>query len=129
MNAIVSAPENHILAAILRDVGSIPYVRLWRNNTGAAKSRRTGRLVRFGIAGQGDLSGIISARLPGGTIFGARLEIEVKSATGRQSPDQRAFQAMLERFGGCYVLARSVDDAIAGIRRYLEAIGAEGCQP
>jgi hypothetical protein len=67
--------------------------------------------VRFGIPGQADLTGL----LPGGV----RLEVEVKGAAGRQTEEQRAFQRMIERFGGVYVLARSVDDVWAAIGSYL----------
>jgi len=89
-----------VLNAILREFGTRPEMRLWRANAGAARIGR--RFIRFGVPGQADLTGI----LPGGR----RLEIEVKSLTGRQTPDQRAFQALIERFGGLYVLARSVED-------------------
>lgn len=85
-------------------------MRLWRQNTGVARMGPD-RVVRFGVPGQADLTGI----LPGGR----RLEIEVKSPTGQQTPEQRNYQRMVERFGGVYVLARSVEDVWAAIGRYL----------
>jgi hypothetical protein len=36
--------------------------------------------------------------------------IEVKTPRGRQSPDQILFQRRIERLGGVYILARSVED-------------------
>ena len=36
--------------------------------------------------------------------------IEVKSATGKLSPDQEAFQAMVEENDGDYYIARGVED-------------------
>jgi len=98
--------EKQIQNAILRAFGTDPQLRLWRANVGVARMGH--RVVRFGVPGQADLTGI----LPGGL----RLEIEVKSANGRQSTEQRAFQRMIERFGGLYILARSVED----VRRALE---------
>ena len=92
--------EKQLQNAILREFGTRSDVRLWRANIGAARIGR--RFIRFGVPGQADLTGI----LPGGR----RLEIEVKSVTGHQTPDQRSFQTMIERFGGLYVLARSVED-------------------
>ena len=80
---------------ILRAFGSKRSMRLWRANILAA--RMGDRFVRAGVPGQADLTGI----LPGGR----RLEIEIKSATGRQTADQRAFQAMIERFGEWPVVA------------------------
>lgn len=95
--------ENEIQARIIAAIGSRPDVRLWRANTGAAQMAN-GQFVRFGIPGQADLSGI--------TADGRRLEIEVKSATGRLRPDQVAFGKMIRRFGGIYIVARSVEEAV-----------------
>jgi len=101
--------EKQVQNAILRAFGTLPTLRLWRANVGAARIGR--RVVRFGIAGQADLTGILPD--------GRRLEIEVKSATGRQTAAQKAFQEMIERFHGVYILARSVED----VRRQLTACG------
>ena len=95
--------ENEIQARIIAAIGSRPDVRIWRANTGAAQMAN-GQFVRFGIPGQADLSGI--------TADGRRLEIEVKSATGRLRPDQIAFGTMIRKFGGIYIVARSVEEAI-----------------
>jgi hypothetical protein len=101
--------EKQTQNAILRAFGTLPGLRLWRSNVGVA---RVGlRTVRFGIRGQADLTGILPD--------GRRLEVEVKSATGRQTTEQKAFQDMIERFHGIYILARSVDD----VRRELAAHG------
>jgi len=98
--------EKQIQNDILRAFGTDRRFRLWRANVGVA--RIGPRVIRFGIPGQADLTGI----LPGG----GRLEIEVKSGRGRQTPEQKAFQRLIERFGGLYVLARSVAD----VQRALE---------
>lgn len=103
--------ERAIMHAILREFGTRSDMRIWRANTGVARFARR-RVVRFGVPGQADLTGI----LPGGI----RLEIEVKSHDGRQTPDQRAYQRMIEQFGGVYVLARSVQDVWLAIEKYLE---------
>jgi hypothetical protein len=67
----------------------------------------SGRIVKFGTPGAADLSGILED--------GRRIEIEVKTATGRQSEQQKRFQAMIEKFNGIYILARSIEDAERGI--------------
>ena len=103
--------EKAIQNDILRAFGTKPWMRLWRANAGVA--RIGDRVVRFGVPGQADLTGI----LPGGR----RLEIEVKSTDGRQTEEQRNYQRMIERFGGVYVLARSVED----VRRALAQAGYE----
>ncbi len=94
-------PERKIQTEILKTFGNLPWLRIWRNNTGVAQAGP--RMIRFGLPGQADISGLM---LPSGR----RVEIEIKTATGRQSDDQKRFQAMIERFGGLYILARSVND-------------------
>ena len=101
------ASEKALQNEILRTFGTRPGFRIWRQNCGAA--RIDGRVVRFGIPGQADLTGILPD--------GRRLEVEVKSPIGRQSRQQRAFQNMIGKFNGVYVLARSIED----VRRALEA--------
>lgn len=49
----------------------------------------------------------ITACLPGGRFLG----IEVKSARGRQSDAQKFIQARIEKAGGLYILAHSLDEA------------------
>jgi hypothetical protein len=46
--------------------------------------------------------------LPGGRFFA----VECKGPRGRQSAAQAGFQAAVERSGGLYVVARSVEDVI-----------------
>jgi hypothetical protein len=101
--------EKAIQNDILRAFGTKRWMRLWRANTGVA--RIGNRVVRFGVPGQADLTGILPD--------GRRLEIEVKSPAGTQTEDQHNFQRMIERFGGVYVLARSVED----VRRALAQAG------
>ena len=67
--------ERHIQSEILRAFGTLPSLRLWRQNCGAA--RIGNRLIRFRIPGWADLTGILAD--------GRRLEIEVKSHRGRQT--------------------------------------------
>lgn len=90
--------ERDLLAAILARYGALPGARLWRSNCGVALAPNR-RAVRFGVPGQGDISGIIGPN-------GRRLEIECKTKTGHQSERQRAFQRMIEEHGGLYILAR-----------------------
>lgn len=106
--------ESFLVHAILRAWGAHPSLRIWRQNTGGALLKD--RFVQFGTPGQGDISGLL---LP----HGRRLEIECKTERGRQTAEQVSFQAMIERFGGLYVLARSVEDvdaalAAVGVRRW-----------
>lgn len=106
-----SQRESFLVHDILRAWGAHPSLRIWRQNTGVGwfKDGKPARqtdpgayAVRFGVPGQGDIGGILAG--------GRRLEIECKTERGRQSDEQRSFQIMIERFGGLYVLARSLED-------------------
>lgn len=101
--------ERQVQNDIIHTFGTLPCLRLWRANVGVA--RLGDRVVRFGVTGQADLTGILPD--------GRRLEIEVKSASGRQTPEQQAFQRIIERFNGIYILARCTDD----VRQRLAAFG------
>jgi len=100
--------EAEIQRDILAAIGALPGVLVERTNTGSAVDPRTGRVVRFGHPGAPDIRC---------TIGGRSLAIEVKSATGRQSPEQQRWQAAFEAAGGVYCLARCVDDATSAVRR------------
>jgi hypothetical protein len=98
--------EATIQAAILVAVSNVPGAMFWRNNTGTLPTAH-GTRISFGLPGSSDIIGIFCGRFVG---------IEVKTRTCRQSAQQKRFQAAVERAGGLYVLARSVDDALAAIR-------------
>lgn len=75
----------------------------WRNNTGVAISTYKGkkRIIRYGKTGSPDIICIRNGQFIG---------IEVKGIGCEQSPKQIEFQQDLERAGGKYILAHSVDD-------------------
>lgn len=96
--------ESEIAPRVLKRLGSRPDTRMWRQNTGVARTMDGKRVIRFGIVGGGDYSGILRP-------FGTRVEIETKSAIGEQSEQQERFQTMIESFGGIYVLAKNENEA------------------
>jgi hypothetical protein len=88
--------------------------RLWRNNSGTLYDRN-GRPVQFGLCkGSSDLIGLRTVTI-GPEHVGQRLAVfaavEVKSATGRATPEQLAFIDVVQQMGGFAGVARSVDDA------------------
>ena len=103
------ATEKTLQSAIMARFGREPAIRIWRSNTGLAKFGS--RSVKFGLPGAADISGIIRG--------GIRLEIEVKSQRGVQGPKQKNYQQMIERLGGCYILARTLDDVALGLSPWL----------
>lgn len=98
--------ETQIMQDILVAVSALPETLVWRHNTGVGVTRaRT--ILRAGLPGSADIIGVSRGRA---------VAIEVKTASGRQSEQQRKFQAAWERARGVYVLARSVDDVLAALQ-------------
>ena len=101
--------ESEIQTAILHRFATVEWCRLWRVNSGqflTPDGKRYVKAVQF--RGHSDLCGI----LPGGRFWA----IEVKNATGRVTPEQRAFLDMVNAQGGLGFVARSVADVEAMLR-------------
>jgi hypothetical protein len=104
--------EAQVQHDILAAWGAHPRLRIARINTGKAFPPNSRRLVTFGVPGTPDICGILA---PQGRFVG----VEVKSAAGRQRPEQAVFERMVRAMGGIYILARSLDDVD-------QALAAEG---
>lgn len=108
--------EAEILAHSLLAVGSLPGVRLSRNNCGAAIDR-TGRLVRYGLFNPGgsDVIGwrvvTITPEMVGQNVA-VFLAIEFKKPGGAIRPEQKNFIAAVQNAGGISGIARSPSDAL-----------------
>ena len=91
-------------------------VRLWRNNVGTLYDRQ-GRPVKFGLCkGSSDLIGLRSITIGPehvGQTMAVFAAVEVKSPTGRPTPDQQAFIDTVQALGGLAGIARSSADAAA----------------
>ncbi len=87
--------------------------RLLRNNVGLYYTK-DGRPVRCGLApGSGDLIGFVPVRITAdmvGQTVAVFLSAEVKTGTGRLSPDQRAWLEMVNQHGGRAGVVRSEAD-------------------
>lgn len=93
-----SVVQGHILDYLRYRPGAY-----WRQNTGAVRYDYNGktRFVKFGVKGAADITGIRDGR---------RIEIEVKREGEVQNDNQKHFQAVIEREGGLYILAYSLED-------------------
>lgn len=111
--------EVEIQQAILLALGARTDLRVWRNNVGVAVGAN-GRPIRFGVPGSADICGLLA---PSGRFLG----IEVKAPGGRLRPDQEAWGAMVQRFGGLYVVARSVEDAVRAVDAALKESKDASC--
>lgn len=107
--------ESNIQAEILLALSKSGCL-VWRQDTGAYKDPKSGRLVRYGLCkGSSDVIGAIPVEITQDmvgkkvAIFGAW---EVKTKTGRVRPEQETFIAAVKRAGGRAGVARSVSDAL-----------------
>lgn len=101
-------PHTQLVNGCLLEISKLPWVRVWKNHRGQAQTIR-GQWMNFGIPGQADITGIVKNERTG---HGIRTEIECKTGTGRQEPDQINFERMILKMGGQYRVAKSVDDAV-----------------
>ena len=101
-----AAPEGNALREVLKALRAHPAVS-WceRQNTGCAKV--DGRFIRFGWPGCPDVLG----QLTDGRLLG----VEVKSRTGRPSPEQTLFLARINSAGGVGFIARDLRDVVAAL--------------
>ena len=93
--------ESSIMRAIQLAAPTVG-ARLWRNSCGLWELK-DGRRLRTGLCvGSSDLCGLTSS--------GRFLAVEVKSAKGRLTDEQRSFLALVNSLGGIAFTARSVED-------------------
>ena len=121
--------EARIQAEVMRAVGALPGVRIFRNTVGEGWQGRVARhvgecvllegarYVRFGLLpGSPDLIGWRTERIAGGDV--ARfLGLEVKTPTGVVSPEQVKFLAALRAAGAVSGVVRNPADAISILTR------------
>lgn len=100
-----STPEAKVSAAIDRYLSLIGAIVI-RTNAGSWQDEQ-GNYIMGAKAGTSDKTVAIPAREGHSAAFCA---IEAKSATGRQTIAQKAYQQRVEAIGGLYILARSADD-------------------
>ena len=110
--------EQHIQQQIRLTCSRGP-VRLWRNNVGRLLDQQ-GRMVTFGLCpGSADLIGYRTITITPDMIgqqIAVFAAVEVKSPTGRPTPQQTAWLEHISTAGGLAGIARSEDDARALLR-------------
>ena len=110
-------PESVLSAAILDAVIASGRAVLWRNTTGATRTS-SGGFVRYGLCpGSADLVGML---VPSGRFLAVEVKVPDGKGGWRRTGTQTeaaqiAWRGVVERSGGCYVLATSVAEALAGI--------------
>lgn len=103
----IDIPERDILSAVLDATKTHPRVAWAERMNSGAYSPGGGRYLRFGFPGLSDILGQLKD--------GRLLAIEVKRAGKQPTNVQIEFMGRVARWHGVAFVARSVDDAIAGI--------------
>lgn len=90
----------------LSDIGCL----VFRNNVGAFRDPKTGRLIRYGVGDKGgsDLIAISPT--------GKFVAIECKKEGGRVRPEQLLFCEAVRRAGGIAGICRSAEEAVKLVR-------------
>lgn len=127
--------ETPILKTILLKIGSLPYCRLFRNNTGMGWSGQSyqqgsSRVVlnafplKAGLCtGSSDLIGITQITITPDMIgkkIGIFTALETKTLKGKASEDQKKFIAMVQQFGGISGVVRNEHEAMELIEKFKE---------
>ena len=121
---MASSPSEHEIQQRIRLACGRVAVRLWRNNTGALVDQQ-GRFVRFGLCkGSSDLIGLRALEITP-ELVGQRIAqfvaLEIKTASGNVSPEQRAFLLLVQQLGGLGAVCRSIAEAQAALDLNLMA--------
>lgn len=109
--------EGQIQDAVRLVLGADPAGVWWRNNIGTAISTHGKQHIRYGVGNPGgaDLIGLYRGRFVAIEIkTPASVGLDgVRRVAGRQTPEQRLWQQLVERKGGIYAIVRSADEAHA----------------
>ena len=101
--------EHVLQRLILAHLAELPECFFWQSNVGAGR-RADGQWITFGRKGQSDILGCAKGRF---------CAIEVKSDSGRLSPEQQEFGDAVTRSGGLYIVARTLEDAFDPVRELV----------
>ncbi len=102
-------PHTELVKNLVVTLGQKPELgKYWQSNTGVGRALDADRVIRFGLVGAADVTGLLPS--------GIRVELECKTGKGVQDAAQKSFQFMIERHGGIYLVVRSIPETIA----YLE---------
>jgi len=113
-------PETAIRSAILTRLSALRTpdgfraCLVYHRYTGTARAMTDpSRVISIGVPGMADIGGMLAD--------GRALEIEVKTPTGRLSPEQIAWRDTVTSMGALYILARSAEEAEEAVRGALRA--------
>ena len=108
--------ETKLQQEIRLALGTIPSLRLFRNQVGQLPDPRTGRFVQFGLAkGSSDLVGFKTIKITPemiGQEVAQFVSIEIKTERGKLTEVQENWLQKVKSSGGIVGVARSIQDAL-----------------
>ena len=111
----VANSETKLQQEIRLALGTIPSLRLFRNQVGQLPDPRTGRYVQFGLAkGSSDLVGFKTIKITPemiGQEVAQFVSIEIKTERGKLTEVQQNWLQKVHDSGGIVGVARSIQDA------------------
>ena len=112
----VANSETKLQQEIRLALGTIPSLRLFRNQVGQLPDPRTGRYVQFGLAkGSSDLVGFKTIKITPemiGQEVAQFVSIEIKTERGKLTEVQQNWLQKVHDSGGIVGVARSIQDAL-----------------
>jgi hypothetical protein len=115
-NWSVANSETKLQQEIRLALGTIPSLRLFRNQVGQLPDPRTGRYVQFGLAkGSSDLVGFKTIKITPemiGQEVAQFVSIEIKTERGKLTEVQENWLQKVKSSGGIVGVARSIQDAL-----------------
>ena len=115
-NWSVANSETKLQQEIRLALGTIPSLRLFRNQVGQLPDPRTGRYVQFGLAkGSSDLVGFKTIKITPemiGQEVAQFVSIEIKTERGKLTEVQQNWLQKVHDSGGIVGVARSIQDAL-----------------
>lgn len=100
--------EADVLKAVLATLEMHPKVA-WVARINSGMFHVEQRFIKAGFKGCSDILGMLKG--------GRLLAVECKSSKGKESADQESFGRRVTEGGGLYLVVRSVDDALEGLKR------------
>lgn len=113
MAGVKDRPESVVLKEVLVALSEAGLGICWRQNAGKIQTAK-GHWIELGPEGIADVVGF----LPGGRAY----FVECKRRTSKQREAQKRFQRAVEAMGAVYVVARSGEEAVAGVRSAAGAL-------
>ena len=113
-----SNPETMLQAAIMADLGALPYVRVFRNNVGVAVYD-SGARVEYGVGGTGAPDLLVEVQHRDLWIA---VWLEIKAEQGVVEDHQKRWHAAARRFGRNVAVVRS----LASARAVVDEVAAFG---